>query len=162
MEQVQLELRKTTSWQGELFFLWRLLWPGVAFIVVGNTVIQLATGAPGAPAYVMSPLAIVVMLAAAWWRDHYRPVQLPPRRELVVVGIGPEGTRQVTFGARPNPLLFLPAQGERGFPHSDMALAVLIEFCSSTEPPDVAWLERELDWYLRGKQPMRKPRWPTM
>lgn len=45
-------------------------------------------------------------------------------------------------------------------PHADMARAVVIEFLAGAI--DVERLDEDLDWYLRGIQPAKTRRHPTL
>lgn len=45
-------------------------------------------------------------------------------------------------------------------PHADLARAVVVEYLVGDI--DVAKLDEELDWYLRGIEPPRKRRQPTL
>jgi hypothetical protein len=45
-------------------------------------------------------------------------------------------------------------------PHAGMARAVVVEYLAGDL--DVDRLDEELDWYLRGIQPPRRPREPTL
>lgn len=125
---------------GELWFFWRLTWPGFATILmlggvgVANTAIQTAA-------------AFAAMLGAAWWRDQHPTGKVVEfRRHGQVVHVQRQGrcVQHIVFHGRPNPLECIPARG----PSPELAAAAIIEYVAGDI--DVERLERDLDFYLRG------------
>lgn len=145
-------VRRRRTLRGELAFFWRLTWPGFAAVVALNELLGW-TGSPMAPPWFTTPLAIVTMLAAAWWRDRH------PSGKLLVLSEYPsavvhvlrrgEVVETIVFAGRPNPLAFLPDDA----PSLALASAAIIEYVAG----DLTFerLETDLDFYLRGKQPCR-------
>lgn len=134
--------------RAELAFFWRLVWPGFAFIIAVNTLLDFADQA-SMPLYVSTPGAIATMLAAAYWRDYHadgkKLVELHAR-DRVVVHVIRDGriVDILVFGPeRPNPLSAIPDD----LPFAGLASAAVIEYVAG----DITLerLEADLDRYMR-------------